>query len=352
MPRELELVARERLFAEVAAGVAAIRASGSGDARRYSLLLPGLRTGAGVLVFSADGRRIGQVPGPVAPPCGGAPEGGVTGADLAKVAPKQAAVVYGHDFDVDSAGYVYIADRGANAVKIFDPAGALRASISLTAPTSVAVLDSGEVAVTSLKSRKLVSVFALRPDPARPGTTAWRLAREFGDTSEVTETASGSELNRYLNLGRIVADPAGNLYYAFAYLPEPTVRKYDRYGYAQYQAELTALDVAPAAQAARRNIEGLSRSRYIIGESPPLLLKPTVTALAVDPETQQVWVALGGVLLHLDREGDRRATYRMYTREGVRVEASAILVEPDRLLIASDALGVFAFPRPDKPQKK
>ncbi len=31
-----------------------------------------------------------------------------------------------------------------------------------------------------------------------------------------------------------------------------------------------------------------------------------------------------------------------------RLEAAAILIEPDRLLLASDPLGIYEFPRPDK----
>src|SRR2546427_2010145 len=74
----------------------------------------------------------------------------------------------------------------------------------------------------------------------------------------------------------------------------------------------------------------------------------SVTAVGVDPVTQEIWVALGGLLLHFDRAGDRRSSYRTFTAEGARLEATAILVEPDRLLLAADPLGIYEFPRPDK----
>jgi hypothetical protein len=59
-------------------------------------------------------------------------------------------------------------------------------------------------------------------------------------------------------------------------------------------------------------------------------------------------MALGDKLLHFDKEGNRRATYLIYTPEGARLEANTILVEQDRLIIGSDPLGIYEFERPDK----
>ena len=104
---------------------------------------------------------------------------------------------------------------------------------------------------------------------------------------------------------------------------------------------MTSLEFQPAAQAARREIERQER------RGTPAL-KPIVTAIAVEPATQEIWVALGGLLLHFNREGNRLGTYRTFTPEGARLEATAILVEPDRLLLAADPLGIYEFSRPDK----
>jgi len=223
---------------------------------------------------------------------------------------------------------VYVADRGANAVKVFNPDGTLALVIPIAAPSSVVALPEGEVAVASMKSTRLVSVFDARG----------KVVREFGDPTEI---ADRRELNRFLNIGRLASDPAGHIYYAFDYLPEPTVRKYDSYGYAAFEITLTALEFQPAAQAARREIQRQER-----GSTPAL--KPILTAVGVDSATQEIWVALGGLLLHFDHEGNRRGTYRTFTREGARLEAVAILIEPDRLLLAADPLGIYDFPRPGK----
>lgn len=324
---QTELLARRRVFPEVGPGVRAVKRDAAG--RYYVLTAPG----AAVLIYNVEGQRMGQVP---------------AAASAAAPAAKAASLVYGDDLDVDASGRVYVADRGANAVKVFNRDGTLALSIPIASPTSVAVLTDGELAVASMKSAHLVTVFAIPgKEPAKIGDPSRKPAgsaapgvvvREFGDPTEIAER---HELNRFVNIGRLASDAAGHIYYAFAYLPEPTVRKYDSYGYAAFEMELTALEFQPAAEAARREIARQER-----GGAPSL--KPVITAVGVDPATQEIWVALGGLLLHFDREGSRRATYRTFTPEGARLEASAILVEPDRLLLAADPLGIYEFPRPGR----
>src|SRR5262249_32640636 len=63
------------------------------------------------------------------------------------------------------------------------------------------------------------------------------------------------DLNRTLSVGQLATDRHGHLYYAFHYLPEPTVRQYDRNGYAAGQdIQFTNLDAFPEAIAMRREI--------------------------------------------------------------------------------------------------
>lgn len=352
--RDPEVDVRARLFAEVTAGVAGLksRTVGQGEKaeRLYYVLLPELRTagasGATVLVYRADGTRVAQIPAPVAR--GGQPAAAASEADLQAVAPAAPLVVYGYDFDVDAAGRVFIADRAANAVRIFTPDGTPGGSISVAAPSSVAALSTGEVAVASLRSNRLITVYAEVAD-AVSGRPVWRAVREFGERAEIADPKEAADLNRFLNIGRLARDAEDGLYYAFAYAPEPTVRKYDAYGYKLFEAELATLDYLALAQNARRNIDRLGQSRFTLGPIINPGYKATVTAVAADPQSREVFVAIGGQLLHFDREGNRRQTYRLFTQRGVRVEASALLVEAGRLIVGSETQGIFEFPRPDKP---
>ena len=296
---DIDLDARQRLLPSVGAGVVAMRRDAAG---RFYVLT---ERGGAVDVFDAQGKPAGKIP---ATPS------------------KAATILFGVDLDLDGFGRIYVADRGADAVKIFSPDGRLERRISIAAPTAVAVLPNSEVAVTNLRSPKLVTVF----------NAEGRVTREFGDPVEISEKA---QLNRYANIGRLARDLAGHVYYSFTYLPEPTLRRYDRFGYSDLQIELNTLDFLSVAQATRREIAQQERSG-----TPSL--KPVVGAVGVDPQTGEMWLGIGGRLLRFAPDGTERGSYLLYTKEGLRIEASAILPEPGRLVVASTLLGIFELPRP------
>jgi hypothetical protein len=239
-----------------------------------------------------------------------------------------AAITFGEDLDVDAQGTVYVADRGANAVKIWDAKGNERV-IRINGPISVAALPDGEVAVATVHEPHLVMVFDKNG----------RDVREFGDPEPISERP---EVNRFLNIGMLATDGGGHLYYAFPYLPEATVRQYDRNGYGGQDIQYTGVDAWPAAQATRKEIERQEKR----GDAP--VFKRILTGVGVERASGEVWMALGDKLLHFDKEGNRRATYLIYTPEGARLEANTILIEQDRLIIGSDPLGIYEFERPDK----
>src|SRR5206468_9962879 len=193
-------------------------------------------------------------------------------------------LVFGEGWDVDDAGRIYVADRAANAVQVFSAEGTLLRSMSVNAPLSVAVLPDDEVAVATLREPHLVIVFDKNG----------RDVREFGNPEELTER---QDLNRFLNVGRLVRDAQGHLYYGFAYTPEPTVRRYDRHGYAALDIQYTALDAAPEAQAVRREI--LRQEK----KSGAPNFKRVLNALGIDRASGEIWMAVGNNLLHFDDEG-------------------------------------------------
>jgi hypothetical protein len=238
-------------------------------------------------------------------------------------------ITFGEDCDGAADGKIYVADRGANLIQVFSADGTLLRSIAVKAPISVAALPESEIAVGTLREPHLVTVFDKNG----------RDVREFGDPEPLAER---EELNRYLNIGQLATDAQGHLYYAFAYLPEPTVRQYDRWGYAGHDIQYTALEAMPAAQAVRKEIVRQERR----GDQPSF--RRILTAVGVDSTNGEVWIALYNTLLHFDKEGNRRATYKIYTPQGARLEANTILVEKDRLIIGNDPLGIYEFARPDK----
>src|SRR5216684_3209571 len=308
-----DLTARQRIFPGVGPGLRSVKRGG--DGRLYILASPS----PGLQVFDPQGKQVLSI-------------GELPGAD-ASAKTGRALITFGEDCDGAADGKIYVADRGANLLQVFSPDGTLLRSISVKTPVSVAALPEGEVAVGTLREPHLVIVFDKNG----------RDVREFGDPEPLSER---EDMNRFLNIGELATDAQGHLYYAFAYLPEPTVRQYDRLGYAGQDIQYTALDAMPTAQAARKEIERQESK----GKQPSF--KRIITAVGVDRVNGEVWIALYNTLLHFDKDGSRRATYKIYTPQGARLEANTILVEQDRLIIGSDPLGIYEFQRPDKKKQK
>jgi hypothetical protein len=304
---EDELTAKIRLFPQVGPGLRALH-SGS-DGRLYVLASPS----PGLVIFSAQGKpqlTIASAP---------------TGTKNA-----HPTFTFAEDFDIDADGKIYVADSGSNSLQVFGPDGALLRSIPVTAPVGVAALGLGEVAVATLREQHLVEVFDKNG----------RNIREFGEPEQLT---GRQDLNRFLNIGQLASDTLGHIYYAFEYTPEPTVRLFDRNGYsAGPDVQYTAVEAAPQALAIRREIDRQEKHQ----KSPTF--KRVLTALGVDRTNGEVWMAVGNTLLHFDKEGNRRESYQLYTPEGARLEATAILIEPDRLIIGGDPVGIYGFKRPEK----
>jgi hypothetical protein len=78
------------------------------------------------------------------------------------------------------------------------------------------------------------------------------------------------------------------------------------------------------------------------------LEKPVITAVGIDPQTQDAWAAIGEMLAHLDTNGNLVDTYYVTITGDTTIRPTALLVEADRILIASDPWGIYEFPRPDK----
>ncbi len=310
---EGELSAKQRILPTIGPGLRAVRQGA--DGRLYVLASPS----PGLVVVNAAGKQvlsIGELP---------TPQG--------SAAASHGLITFGDDCDVDTEGKIYVADHGANAIRVFSSDGTPLRSIAVKNPVSVAALPEGEVAVATLREPHLVIVFDKNG----------KEVREFGDPEPIAER---EDLNRFLNIGQLGTDSQGHLYYAFGYLPEPTVRQYDRLGYGGQDIQYTAIDALPTAVAVRKEIERQEQR----GKEPSF--KRVLTGMGVDRANGEVWIALNNNLLHFDAAGNRRATYNIYSPQGARLEANTILVEKDQLIIGRDPLGLYLFDRPDKKNTK
>src|SRR6202050_3766911 len=195
-----------RVLPEITSGVTAMKRDTAG--RYYVLAAPP----SVIWIYSPQGKRIGQIPR--------------AGAETGKIQ-------YAVDFDLDSDGFLLVADRAANAVEIFSPDGSLLKSVPVLAPTGVVALPDNQFAVSTLRSKRLVEIRTDQGD----------LVRSFGDPAQ-----AGADPSKQLQtLGRVFGDGSGGIYFAFTTLPDPTVRKYDRFGYAATEVALAANLYAPSS---------------------------------------------------------------------------------------------------------
>src|ERR1700683_5515943 len=276
-----DILARSRVFPAVGPGVVSIKSDSAG--RYYVLADPASL----IAIYQVDGKRIGEIP---------------------NANSRGMKIVYAQDIDVDSGGHLFVADRGANAVKIFEPDGSLDATIPVAGPMSVVALSGGEFAVAGLRGAQLVNIFDAQG----------KLARSFG---EIPAADAGASRDQPLSPGRIYGDTVGHIYFVFSDMPDLTLRRYDRFGYASYEASLPAAEFTAQAEAKRWTTITIEQGDV------PSSMKPAIRALGVDPVTQELWIAIGDELVHFDKDGNRRAAYRTSTKDGVRIEPSAILVE-------------------------
>jgi sugar lactone lactonase YvrE len=309
-----DLWASRRLFPSLGPGLRALRHSANGN---YYVLI----SSGGVSVFDSSGRKIAMIAAPAPAPAPPPP--------TSRRQAVQSPVGFAVDCDVDDKGNVYLADGQKNIVTEFDSTGKTLHSFPANAVTSLAVLPTGEVAVSQTQSDHHVTVY----------TSEGKIARQFGD---IESMSSRPDIDHYLNLGRVASDPQGHIYYGFTYMPEPLVRQYDSFGDAKLDFEFTGVDAFPEASARRRAIERKENS------DEPIVFQPILTGFGVDPVNGDLWMGLHNLLLHFDKDGIRRSEYDLYTAQGSPLDATFILVEENRLLIGSDPAGIYEFHRPDR----
>lgn len=369
------LNARMRLLPNAGPGIREIRRDAAG--RYYVLAAPS----STIDIYSPAGTKVGQIP--------------------AKPTP-DSSIAFGEDFYLDPSGRVYVADGGANEIKIYAADGTLARKFPVVSPISVAALADGEVAVASLASKRFVDVY----------DTTGRRTRSIGGISDSTDI---STTNAIISRGYFTDDGSGHFYYSLTYLPDPTIRKYDEYGYAAYEIALPANEfiakedgttikfaLRPSGpgerqadstdqgigayggagighelgggfggmhhdggeggggggyggggegeshgQYGRRDETGVRASVKIQTRVKQSERTPQFSAMGIDPATQEVWAAVGNLLFHFDKDGNQLAAYSLYSTEQASIKPNVIVVEPDRLVMAADPYGIFAFPRPD-----
>lgn len=159
------------------------------------------------------------------------PDGALKGR-IPNAASGGAVIKYAADIDLDSDGNLLVADQGANAVIVFRSDGSLLATIPVNLPVSVAALPGRQFAVLTLRPRRLVTIM----------NQDGKIVSSFGN---LADAGIDPERHDLVTLGKITGDPSGDIYLGITSLPDPLVRKYDRYGWASYSASIDDSVIAP-----------------------------------------------------------------------------------------------------------
>lgn len=194
-----------RVFPQVSGGIIAMRE----NAGRFYILADPAHS---VQIFDSAGTKVGELP---------SSGSGVT-------------LQYAADLDVAPNGNIVVADRGANVIDIFAPDGSLKTKFSVFAPTSVVALSTGQIAVTTLRTEHPIEVFEQNG----------RFVRGFGEPHEISnpspDAADTDARPPLADTGRIIGDSADNLYFGLLSSTDPQIKKFDRFGYAAFSADVPA----------------------------------------------------------------------------------------------------------------
>ncbi len=263
---------------------------------------------------------------------------------LGKYVPQrgQDTLSFAEDFTVGDDGKIYVADRGAQAVKILSPSGELQQAIPFPQPISVAATAEGEIFVSSAQARVLVS----RVD------SAGKVIGEFG---ALQEFAGRADVQRTFNIGLVRRDRAGHIYYLFRHLPRPTIHKYSPLGHLVAEFELVGQSLPRPQPPPPKELfparpgeppPRVTKTERAIQRAAAMTARDVLTALAVNPQTEELWVGAGSSLLHVDREGRGLGEWQAVDPGGAPIKIDDLLIEPDRVIVVSAGRGVFLFPLP------
>ncbi len=383
-----------RILPDVGPGLRTIRRGPSGN--YYVLVVPG----NAVAIYSHDGKRIGQVPALSPAP---SPDSSlIYGADFqldskgrVYVADRGANAIKIYSADGVLTGKI----RVLAPISVEPLAGDEVAVASLSSKNLVDIYDAtnGEVDRS----------FGEASDPevvvCDPGTF---ICTSHVNSQDVPDSDDPSDVGPHLNRSWFYGDSAGNLYLDLTFRILPTIRKYDGYGYRAYESALpvdqsftggnwtvrtgiptaglgtissstdgsksssndSSSDSSDATTAGtggtsptagqtrggrgggRRNGGRMELGLQLTQNAGPPGSRPVVDAIAADPSGQEIWAAVGGEIVELDKDGNLLGDYCLSAADAAAVKPVTMLVEPDRILIGYDPYGIIPYPRPDVAQ--
>jgi len=230
------------------------------------------------------------------------------------------------DLAVDSEGDAIVADA-SGAVKIFSLKGAPLNSVPFQRPQHVASMSDGRILVSGFPKQYLISIFDKQG----------RLNNTIGTPAKVDEDPF---FNAVLNMGEISVDESDNIYYAFTYMLNPTIRKYKSDGTLLAEWNLSDGDtLGQIIAAAKQKYQSNKKAKNYGGV-------PVLTAVTFDQSSDTLWVASGAQVTQLDSSGHSLRIIKLLQPDGKPLQAVGLLVDRDTIRAANYLSGIFEFQKP------
>ncbi|MCA1594206.1 MAG: hypothetical protein LC754_16585 [Acidobacteria bacterium] len=198
-------------------------------------------------------------------------------------------------FAVAPQGDVYLAGSDSK-VRVVDPEGHRLKIFPVFQPTSLAVLDDGNLVVASPANDKLLHLYS----------PSGELLKSFGEMKPFDNDPGE---NKFLNRGKVAVGPAGEIYYVTMYAPLTYTAIFSKKG--QLVKEFPIAGEAIDFQ--REKANGFLRDRKADLTGGITIINSAV----VDPVTGNLWVGMNGL--------STTATVYEYDPSGVKIQEYAFL---------------------------
>jgi hypothetical protein len=221
-------------------------------------------------------------------------------------------------------GDIYIADNEASQIRTFSSEGRIIKTISVHQPNSIAVLNNGNIVVASPFNGSLLHIY----------DSSGRKVRSFGTIKQIDPSSNAQ--NKFLNIGRVLVDLSGTIYYVNEFAPTPTVQRYSQKGklISEFTVSGDAIDLQKevAGEFLKR------RPRKKVGGI------RIINSAAIDPTTNHLWIGMNGasdsgVAYEYKANGKKLREYR-FVASSPSYEASTI-TSVNLLVVRSPFISVF-----------
>jgi hypothetical protein len=205
---------------------------------------------------------------------------------------------------VGTQGRMYLASE--SEVRVIDQAGRLLSAFPINNPTSLTVTASGDVAVGSPDSEKLLHVY----------DQTGLLLRSIGTKKRFD--SSNLVQNSFLNRGKVLASPSDVLYYVSIFAPTPTVQKFSSQGELLGEFAIEGNTVGLQLEHAKDFLR--TKNAETVGGF------HVITSAAIDPITGHLWIGMNGSSTHGAASSGSGVVYE-YDSNGVKLAEYAFFLD-------------------------